>query len=121
VLEIQRDLEPFTWTLVTYGQEFPMVLNKGFHLAAVDFLDRYDPADPRLNIPTPYVFIAVEKTPHPFEINTWASRFSREDIQRRLQTWCDLYRLNHGDMRVYHDDENVRVYVIRRNLEARSL
>ena len=121
VLEIQRDLEPFTWTLVTYGQEFPMVLNKGFHLAAVDFLDRYDPADPRLKIPTPYVFIAVEKTPHPFEINTWATRFSREDIQRRLQTWCDLYRLNHRDMHVYRDDENVRVYMIRRNLEASSL
>ncbi|HET8772613.1 MAG TPA: hypothetical protein VFP80_02430 [Thermoanaerobaculia bacterium] len=115
VISIERDLEPFTWTLVTYGQEFPMVLNKGFHLAAADFLDRYDPADPRLNIPTPYVFIAVEKNPHPFEINTWASRFSREEIQRRLQTWCDLYRLNHQDMQVYRDDENVRVYVIRHN------
>jgi len=121
VLEIQRELEPFTWTLVTYGQEFPMVLNKGFHLAAVDFLDTYDPADPRLEIPTPYVFIAVEKKPHPFEVNTWASRFSREDIQRRLQTWCDLYRINHSDMRLYLDDENVRVYMIRRNLEASSL
>ncbi len=121
VLQIQRDLEPFTWTLVTYGQEFPMVLNKGFHLAAVDFLERYDPADPRLNIPTPYVFIAVEKNPHPFQINTWATRFSREEIQRRLQTWCDLYRLNHSDMRIYRDDENVRVYMIRRSLEASSL
>ncbi len=121
VLSIERDLEPFTWTLVTYGQEFPMVLNKGFHLAAADFLDRYDPADPRLSIPTPYVFIAVEKNPHPFEINTWAARFSREDIQRRLQTWCDLYRLNHRDMRVYRDDENVRVYMIRHNFEASSL
>lgn len=115
VISIERDLEPFTWTLVTYGQEFPMVLNKGFHLAAADFLDRYDPADPRLSIPTPYVFIAVEKNPHPFEINTWASRFSREEIQRRLQTWCDLYRLNHRDMQVYRDDENVRVYMIRHN------
>src|SRR5687767_1761925 len=41
VLEIQREHEPFTWTLITYGQEFPMVLGKGFHLPAVDFLDRY--------------------------------------------------------------------------------
>ena len=121
VIEIQRDLEPFTWTLVTYGQEFPMVLNKGFHLAAADFLDQYDPVDPRLKIPTPYVFIAVEKNPHPFEINTWAAHYSREDIQRRLQTWCDLYRLNHRDMRIYRDDENVRVYMIRRNIEASSL
>lgn len=115
VLEIQRKLEPFTWTLVTYGQEFPMVLGKGFHLAAADFLDRYDPAAPELDIPTPYVFIAVEKTPHPFQINTWAAKFSREDIERRLQTWCFLYQLHHRDMRVFLDDEHVRVYVIRRD------
>jgi hypothetical protein len=105
VLEIQRQLEPFTWTLVTYGQEFPMVLGKGFHLAAADFLEKYDPEAGQLDIPTEYVFIAVEKNPHHFEINTWATRFSREDIERRLQTWCFLYQLHHHDMRVWppHD------------------
>ncbi|HEX6087973.1 MAG TPA: hypothetical protein VF266_25795 [Thermoanaerobaculia bacterium] len=114
VLEIQRHHEPFTWTLITYGQEFPMVLGRGFHLSAAEFLDRYDPAQPKLDIPTPYVFIAVEKTPHPFEINTWAARFSRADIQRRLQTWCFLYQRTHGDMHIYRDDEQVRVYMIRK-------
>ena len=115
VLEIQRELEPFTWTLVTYGQEFPMVLGRGFHMAAVEFLDRYDPARP-LTIPTPYVFIAVEKTPHPFEVNTWATQFSRADIQRRLQTWCFLYQRTHRDMHIFRDDEHVRVYIIRKSL-----
>jgi hypothetical protein len=60
VLDIQRQLEPFTWTLVTYGQEFPMVLGNGFHIAAADFLERYDPGARRLDIPTRYVFVAVE-------------------------------------------------------------
>jgi hypothetical protein len=115
VIEIQRKLEPFTWTLVTYGQEFPMVLGKGFHLAAADFLEKYDPAERKLEIPTRYVFIAVEKNPHPFQINTWATKFSRADVQQRLQTWCFLYQLNHRDMRVFMDDENVRVYVIERD------
>jgi hypothetical protein len=112
VLAIERKLEPFTWTLVTYGQEFPMVLGRGFHLAAADFLERYDPEGRKLDIPTPYVFIAVEKTPHPFQINTWAARFSREDVEKRLQTWCFLYQMNHEDMRVFLDEEHVRVYVI---------
>lgn len=114
VIEIARDLEPFTWTLVTYGQEYPMVLGKGFHLPAVDFLDRFDPEARLVPIPTKYVFIAVEKNPHPFQINTWAAKFSRADIQQRLQTWCFLYQLSHRNMRVYLDDENVRVYVIER-------
>ena len=93
-----------------------MVLGRGFHISAAEFLDRYDPTDPQLKIPTPYVFIAVEKTPHPFEINTWAARFSRADIQRRLQTWCFLYQRTHGDMHIYRDDEQVRVYIIHRNI-----
>jgi hypothetical protein len=115
VLEIQRKHEPFTWTLVTYGQEFPMVLGRGFHLAAAEFLDRFDPEAKKLKIPTRYVFIAVEKTPHRFQINTWATQFSRADVEQRLQTWCFLYQLNHRDMRVFMDDENVRVYVIERD------
>jgi hypothetical protein len=115
VLEIQRKHEPFTWTLITYGQEYPMVLGRGFHLAAAEFLDRYDPEAKQLAIPTRYVFIAVEKTPHRFQINTWASRFSRADLEQRLQTWCFLYQLNHRNMRVFMDDENVRVYVIERS------
>ncbi|HEX9984851.1 MAG TPA: hypothetical protein VGF69_16440 [Thermoanaerobaculia bacterium] len=115
VLDIERRLEPFTWTLVTYGQEFPMVLGKGFHLSAADFLNEYDPEQPRLHIPTKYVFIVVEKTPHRFQINTWKAQFSRGDLQRRLQTWCFLYHLRHRDIRIYHDDQQVRVYVIQRS------
>jgi hypothetical protein len=115
VLDLERRLEPFTWTLVTYGQEYPMVLGKGFHLAAADFLERFDPEEPRLKIPTKYVYIVVEKLPHRFQINTWAARFSRTDLQRRLQTWCFLYQLHHRNIRVQHDDEQVRVYVIERS------
>jgi len=121
VIDIQRKLEPFTWTLVTYGQEFPMVLGKGFHIAAADFLERYDPAARRIGIPTRYVFVAVEKTPHRFQINSWAAKFSRADLEQRLQTWCFLYQLQHRDMHVFRDDEHVRVYMIDRGAQLGSL
>lgn len=122
VLEIQRKFEPFSWTLITYGQEYPMVLGKGFHLPAADFLERYDPAQPALAIPTKYVFIAVEKNPHPFQINTWSRRFTRAEVEQRLQTWCFLYQLSHRNMRVFMDDENVRVYMIERtDAETRAI
>src|SRR5204863_7762674 len=84
--------EPFTWTLATYGQEYPMVLGRGFHVTAADFLERFDPAESPLPIPTLLVFIAVEKTPHRFQINNWSARFDRGAIEERLQTWCTLYR-----------------------------
>jgi hypothetical protein len=114
VLRISQRLEPFTWTLVSYGQEYPMVLGQGFHLNGADFLEQFDPADSPLRIPTPHVFIAVEKTPHRFQINNWATRFDRSAVEERLQTWCMVYGLSHRNMRVFLDDEHVRVYQIDR-------
>jgi hypothetical protein len=112
VLQISQRLEPFTWTLVSYGQEYPMVLGRGFHLNGADFLEQYDPAEDPLRIPTPNVFIAVEKNPHRFQINKWAARFERAAVEERLQTWCMVYGLTHRDIRVFLDDENVRIYQI---------
>ncbi|HEX3069543.1 MAG TPA: hypothetical protein VHX14_13315 [Thermoanaerobaculia bacterium] len=118
VVRLEHDFQPFTWTLVTYGQEYPMVLGTGFHVAAADFLDRFDPAESPLPIPTPLVFIAVEKKPHRFQINTWSARFDRGAIEERLQTWCTLYRMTHSDMGVWQEDGNVRVYAIRRTAQV---
>jgi hypothetical protein len=112
VLRISQGLEPFTWTLVSYGQEYPMVLGRGFHLTAADFVEHYDPAEPKLNIPTPKVFIAVEKVPHRFQIDNWSRRFDRGAVEERLQTWCTVYALTHRNMRVWLEDENVRIYEI---------
>jgi len=114
VVKISRAFEPYSWTLVSYGQEFPMVLGRGFHLPAAEFLQQFDPAEGELRVPTRYVFIAVEKRPHRFQIDNWAVRFDRTALEERLQTWCSLYALTHHDIRIYLDDENVRVYMIER-------
>jgi hypothetical protein len=117
VLNIERRFDPYTWTLVSYGQEFPMVLRRGFHLPAADFLDRYDPTLPVIPIPTPQIFVIVEKTPHPFQINTWSEKFSRAELEQRLQTWIHLYQATHRNLRVFLEDKNVRVYQIERTPE----
>jgi len=115
VLEIERMLEPFTWTMVTYGQEFPQVWGRGYHMQGSKFLGQYDPVDRDLAIPTRYVFIVVEKRPHPFQIRAWAKNFTRTDIENRLQAWCVLYQTSHRDMKVFLDDDNVRIYVVQRS------
>lgn len=122
VLSIERRLEPFTWTMVTYGQEFPQVWGRGYHIQAADFLARYAPVDRVLKIPTPYVFLVVEKTPHPFQIHAWARDFSRADVEQRLLAWCVLYQLSHDDMKVFVDEDDIRVYVIERSrLETEAI
>jgi hypothetical protein len=118
VVEIARRFEPFTWTVVSYGQEFPMVLGRGFYVTASEFLDRYDPLQDRLPIPTPHVFVVTERVPHAFEVQAWRPRFSRTEIERRLLTWCQLYRASHDDMRLFMDDGNVEVYQISRTPEV---
>ena len=112
VLRIARSYEPYTWTLVSYGQEFPMILGRGRHVPASDFLDSYDPGGDILPIPTRYVFLVVEKNPHSFQINTWSNRFNRAEIEERLQTWIHVYQASHSNLRVFHEDQDVRVYQI---------
>jgi len=115
VVEIAHKYEPYTWTLVSYGQEYPMVLGRGFHVTATEFLDRYDPANPELGIPTRFVFVLTERVPHRFEVRDWKSRFTRGDIERRLETWCQLYQATHDDIRLFLDDGNVQVFQISRS------
>jgi hypothetical protein len=122
VLRVEQQFEPYSWTIVSYGQEFPMVMQRGFHLSAADFLDRYDPQADVIAIPTPEIFLIVEKSAHRFQINTWSRQFSRSDLEQRLQTWAHLYQASHRNMRVFLEDESVRVYQITRTPEeiARS-
>lgn len=115
VLKIGRELEPYTWTLVSYGQEFPMVLREGFHIPAATFLDQYDPSSATVPIPTPQIFVIVEKAPHPFQIDNWARAFSRTTLEQRLQTWVHVYQSSHRNLSVFFEDEHVRVYQIRRS------
>jgi hypothetical protein len=115
VVEIAHKYEPYTWTLVSYGQEYPMVLGRGFHVAASEFLDRYDPASPELGIPTRHIFVITERVPHRFEVLDWRSRFRRGEIEHRLETWCQLYQATHGDIRLFLDDGNVQVFQISRS------
>ena len=91
-----------------------MVLRRGFHVPAADFLERYDPGASITPIPTRHLFIVVEKTPHEFQINAWARRYNRAELQKRLLTWVYLYQGSHSNIRVFLEDANVRVYHIER-------
>jgi hypothetical protein len=92
-----------------------MVLGRGFHITASEFLDRYDPARPELEVPTRYVFLLTERVPHRFEVLDWRSRFRRGEIEHRLETWCQLYQATHDDIRLFRDDGNVQVFQISRS------
>ena len=94
----------------------PIVVPPDIHHKLQARLQR-DPDAEVTDIPTPHVFIIVEKTPHPFQINAWARRFSRAEVEERLLTWVYLYQGSHSNIRVFMEDEHVRVYHIERSPE----
>lgn len=65
VISIEKNYEPYTWTLVSVVNENSIVLNHGNHYEWIDLLlplENYK-KDKRLYIPSQYVFFLVEKRP----------------------------------------------------------
>lgn len=114
VRQIGRKYQPFTWTVVSYVQQYPQVLDRGFHVNAHEFLETHDPAALRLDIPTRRVFVFLEKEPHPFQFGEeWFYRH-RGDVQRRLHEWVSAYMVHHDDIHLWHEDAKTLIYLIER-------
>jgi len=117
--EIRRSFPPLEWTVVSTVEDYSKILrDRGWHLNAQDFLEQYNPYQRDLDIPTPYTFLFVEKKPFGSSSNPQLSRDLRQDLERRLSEWANLYNIGHNDMAIYYEDWDVLVYLIAR--EERS-
>ncbi len=68
-LRIIDSYEPNTWTIISPTQETGIVANKGYHYELIDLLlgQEFWRPDMEIYIPTPYMFLYVEKRPiNPF-------------------------------------------------------
>jgi len=112
ILKINSDNKPFSWTIVSYVQEYAKVRNKGYHINTQNFLLRYDPSSKELKIDTPKIYIFVENFPNPYSgKDEWYYRW-RNGIQNDLKSWIALYSANHSNIRVYYKTNNITVYEI---------
>ena len=112
ILKINRENRPFTWTAVSYVQEYAKVKNIGYHINTQNFLLRYNPTDRYLKIPTPKIFIFVENFPNPYKgMNEWYYRW-RGKIQNNLKSWIALYSLTHKNIKIYQKTKTTTVYEI---------
>ena len=112
ILKINKQNRPFTWTVISYVQEYGKVRNKGYHINTQKFLLRYNPQDKTLKIATPKIYIFVENFPNPYKgKDEWYYRW-RGDIQNDLKSWIAIYSANHSNIRVYYKTKNITVYEI---------
>ena len=112
ILQIDKENRPFTWTVVSYIQEFAKVRNKGYLVNTHNLLLRYNPQDKYLKIPTPKIYVFVENYPNPYRgMDEWYYRW-RPQIQANLKSWVAIYSINHNNIMIYSKTKTTTVYEI---------
>jgi hypothetical protein len=112
VLKIYKENRPFSWTIVSYIQEYAKVRNKGYHINTQNFLLRYNPQDKFLKVPTPKIYLFVENSPNPYRgMDEWYYRW-RGKIQRNFKSWVAIYGMTHNNIKIYKKTKNITVYEI---------
>lgn len=112
ILDINELYRPFTWTMVSYIQEYSKVKDKGYHMNLQNFLTSYDPRAEYIEVPTKYIFLMEEVSPNSYKgLNEWWYRWKR-DIQDNLRSWIAIYRAHHGTIRLFKSTKNVNTYII---------
>ena len=120
VIKIEDDFQPFTYTVVSYVQQFPQIMSRGFHINTQDFLQMYDPEIKTAKLPTEYIFIFIEKSPSTF-MGTGEYWYRwRRDIMLKLSDWITIYSQNHDNIRLWYSSQWVNAYIIdNRTYESR--
>ena len=112
LLDINKLYRPFSWTVVSYVQEYAKSKDKGYHINTQNFVMKYDPQAEYLEIPTEYVFLIEEITPNEYKgKNEWRYRWRRE-VEDNLRSWIAIYSANHDNMRLFQSTKHVNVYII---------
>lgn len=119
-LRIRASFPALDWTIVSPVEQYPQVLGKGRHYESWEFVRDFGPSeanDPSfdLPIPTTYVFIFAEKIPlwGDSASESYQDGESRAVIQAKLIAWAEAYMKTHGTMRVFYEDEQMAVYMIK--------
>ncbi len=107
---IKKEHKPYTWTVVSFIEEYPQVLGKGYFINSQDFIAHYDPIKSKL--PSQRIFIFVEDIPHTSHLSSeWYYRW-RDQITDNLKAWIALYSSTHHNIRLWKKSTFVSVYEI---------
>ncbi len=110
--KIVESNKPYTWTVVSFVEEFPRVLGKGYFINTNDFIMQFDPRSKYLEVPTKKVYIFVEDIPHLYhESDDWYYRW-RKKLMSELKAWISTYSIYHRNIKKYANTALISVYEI---------
>jgi hypothetical protein len=120
IYKIEDAFQPFTYTVVSYVEDFSKVYSLGYHMNTHDLLTSFSPLDKTLKIPTDYVFIFVENSPVTYQgLGQFWYRW-RGDIMLKLKDWIAIYGVNHGNIKIWAETERLQVYLIDNRSQERT-
>ena len=112
IYKIKKLRQPYSWTIVGYVQSYARVLDKGFHINTQTFIEKYNPLDKYLKVPTDWVYIMKETFPNSYRgSGEWFFRWKR-DVELQLESWLNLYSKTHNNIRVFDERDFLTVYEI---------
>ena len=113
--KIEQEFMPYQWTVVSHRGTLLSGMNRGRFLDYEYFCDQYDPRAYRAgkpgSIPTPLVFVFVERATDRTDVETELATTDR-NASTNIKAWVEEYRKTHSDLRVFYSDEAVVVYEI---------
>ncbi len=120
-----------TWTIIGPTEQYQQTVDNGYHyqLWKLMELQETSASGEKLEIPTPDIFIFVEKIPlygtEHVSLETAKKAFpkvsgdlsefyikpeNRAIIEAKAWYWAEAFRNNNPDFSIYYDDEQLRVY-----------
>ncbi len=112
VYRIEENFCPFSYTIISYVQEFPQVMTRGYHVNTQDLLQTYDPRDKAFKVPSDYIFIFTENFPKLYQGTGEYWYRWRRDIMLKLKDWIAIYSEYHDNIKLWYKSEEVEVYLI---------
>lgn len=136
-LKIRHDNAMLEWTIVAPTEQYQQALNYGWHYELLRFVQNYTPQEVskkefQFNIPTPHIYVYVEKIPFKFD-----KPITEEDAKKELEREGDdpfrqyyhtpgqraiieakalvlmeTYRKTHENTSIYFENENLRIYYL---------
>ena len=131
-LKIRQEFLPKTWMIVSQSEGYSVSLGTGFHMHLGDFLQTYQPTGEPLtrrdngkvdgNL-SQNIFIFMEK--NVFKVSETNSIYEllapeyvrRDEEYKKIDEWMDDYRAGGNEVKIYYENEDIRVYYLQTSIE----
>jgi hypothetical protein len=112
VYQIEDTFQPFSYTVVSYPEGFPLLISSAYHMNTLDLLTTISPIKRQIDIPSELIFLFVENAPvsNPGAGEYWYRW--RPDIMLKLKEWIVMYGAYHKNLRLWKQSKYLQVYMI---------